>query len=316
MHALKWLFSRGFLYSFLITGLIAAFALDFDNKALFVWFMAPFYVIALLSQYLAPRSYLPLEKSELTTDLLSNGMVLFINMIQNAGLAFFFSLASSSLLIHFGWVSPMFAAANLPFWAQILVGLLVFDFMFYVTHRMAHEIPFFWRFHSVHHCAHRVTFLNAYRAHPLDVMWRRFVPLFVVLQTGISQEALVAAMVIATVLATITHLNTDLKHGWLNYIIGTNEVHRWHHSADPAEAKNFAIIMLWDHLFGTFYFPRDRDKPERTGLTNEDNYPVHNYWQQLLLPFRWHRLNGNERRDESKNTDAPRPVQPASGTQQ
>src|SRR5690606_31810528 len=87
-------------------------------------------------------------------------------------------------------------------------------------------------------------------------------------------------------------LNMDLKHGWLNYLIGTNEVHRWHHSTRYNEAKNFAIIMIWDHLFGTFYFPRDRDMPEKTGLGDETNYPLHSYWQQLLLPFRWHSLKG------------------------
>ena len=100
----------------------------------------------------------------------------------------------------------------------------------------------------------------------------------------------------------------DLKHGWLNYVIGTNEVHRWHHSSKYSEAKNFSVIMIWDHLFGTYYFPKDREMPERTGLGDETNYPRHSYWQMLLLPFRWDRLKGdkNDTRiaEQSSSTDA------------
>ncbi|WP_339806101.1 sterol desaturase family protein, partial [uncultured Marinobacter sp.] len=139
---------------------------------------------------------------------------------------------------------------------------------------------------SVHHSAHRFTLMNAYRVHPLDVLIRRFIPVFVLLQSGISQEAFVAVAVIGSVLATITHLNIDLRHGALNYLIGTNEMHRWHHSTKYREAKNFGGFMLWDHLFGTFYYPKDREMPDKIGLSHEKDYPMHNYWQQLLYPFR------------------------------
>src|SRR5690606_20331424 len=123
-------------------------------------------------------------------------------------------------------------------------------------------------------------------------MFHRFVPLFILLLTGINEQALVATAAIGTVHGAVTHLHTDMMHSWLNYVIGTNEVHRWHDSTRYDEASNFAIFMIWDHLFDTFSFPRDRDLPEKTGLGNEPNYPLHNYWQQLLLPFRWHRLKG------------------------
>ena len=44
--------------------------------------------------------------------------------------------------------------------------------------------------------------------------------------------------------------------------------------------------MIWDHLFGTFYYPKDREMPEKLGLSHEQDYPLHNYWQQLMYPFR------------------------------
>lgn len=290
MTAINWLFSRGFTVFFLFLSVMAIVLFDFDANRLLLWFLLPFYFFCLAAQFLWPHVRRPLEKGELATDLLSNSVLTVINAAQGGVLAALFALGSSSILIQLEWIDPQWGLGHYAMWLQVLVGVLLLDLFFYITHRMAHEVPFLWRFHSVHHCAHRVTFLNAYRAHPLDAMFRRFVPLFFVLLTGISEQALAATAVIGSVLGTITHLNMNLKHGWLNYFIGTNEVHRWHHSADVKEAKNFAIIMIWDHLFGTFYYPRDRIQPERIGLSDEDNYPCHSYFQQLLIPFRWKRL--------------------------
>ncbi|MFC4258189.1 sterol desaturase family protein [Marinobacter lacisalsi] len=280
------LVSRGYLYVFLLLAIVAIAAFDYDSSQLFLWFLLPYYALGLVLQFVMPKHKKPLEQGELLTDVVSNGFMFLLSSVQNLMVTLFFGLASSSLLIHFGLLSPSFGLSNLPMWAQVICGLLIFDFMFYTTHRMAHTVPALWKLHSVHHSAHRVTLMNAYRVHPLDVLVRRFIPVFVLLQSGISQEGFVAVAVIGSVLATITHLNIDLKHGALNYLIGTNEIHRWHHSTKMSEAKNFGGIMIWDHLFGTFYYPKDRDMPEKLGLSHEQDYPLNNYWQQLIYPFR------------------------------
>ncbi len=285
-RVMRTLVSRGFLYFFVVLAVIAIAAFDYDSSRLFLWFLLPYYTLGLLLQFVMPKQQQPLESNELATDLVSNAFMFLLSGVQNLMVTLLFGLASSSLLIHFGLMDPSFGLSNLPMWAQVICGLLIFDFMFYTTHRLAHTVPFLWKLHSVHHSAHRVTLMNAYRVHPLDVVVRRFIPVFVLLQSGISQEGFVAVAVIGSVLATITHLNVDLRHGPLNYLIGTNEVHRWHHSTRYREAKNFGGIMIWDHLFGTFYLPKDRDMPDRIGLSQERDYPVHHYWQQLLYPFR------------------------------
>ncbi len=280
------LVSRGFLYFFVVLAIVAITAFDYDSSKLFLYFLLPYYTLGLVLQFVMPKYKRPLERGEFATDVVSNSFMFLMGGLQNLMVTLFFGLASSSLLIHFGLLSPSFGLANLPMWAQIVCGMLIFDFMFYTTHRLAHTVPALWRLHSIHHSAHRVTLMNAYRVHPLDVVVRRFIPVFVLLQSGISQDAFVAVAVIGSVLATITHLNIDLKHGVLNYLIGTNETHRWHHSTKYREAKNFGGFMIWDHLFGTFYYPRDREMPEKFGLSHEKDYPLHNYWQQLLYPLR------------------------------
>lgn len=286
-HTAVRVFAGSYTLVFLALAIAALAWLDYDMHRVYLDFLVPFYVLSLALQYVLPKVRAPLEKGELATDLLSNGGVLLLNMLQASLVAWAFHGLSTSLVVRMGWSSPSWTLASLPFVLQVLLGMLVFDLFFYTTHRLAHEVPWLWRFHSVHHCAHRVSFLNAYRAHPLDAAFRRFIPLFALLLAGPSQHAYVAAVTLGTVLATVTHLNIDLRHGWINYVIGTNEMHRWHHSTVYAEARNFGVFMIWDQLFGTYFNPRDRDMPARIGIGNEAGYPLHNYWKQLLLPFRW-----------------------------
>lgn len=283
------LFASSYTLVCLAIAMLALQYEHYDLNRLFLHFLLPFYLLSMALQYVLPKVRGALEPGELLTDVLSNITIVLMNSLQASVVAWAFQQVSTSLLVGKGWVSPAWSLAGLPFALQVLLGMLVYDLFFYTTHRLAHEIPFLWRFHSVHHCAHRVTFLNAYRAHPVDAAFRRFIPLFALLLAGPSKEAYVAAVTLGTVLATVTHLNIDLRHGWLNYIIGTNEMHRWHHSTVYAEAKNFGAFMIWDQLFGTYYNPRNRDMPARLGLGDETGYPVHNYWKQLLIPFRWPR---------------------------
>ena len=53
---------------------------------------------------------------------------------------------------------------------------------YYWGHRWSHEIPFLWRFHSIHHSAEEIDFLVNTRAHPFDMVFGRFcglVPMYV-----------------------------------------------------------------------------------------------------------------------------------------
>lgn len=282
----KMMLSWGFMALALAIGIWATVELDYKQNDVVLYFLAPYFALTAAMQYIWPERPNQFEKNEVITDLLNNAALLGVTALQG-GLVRWMESSGSGLLFQHGILDPSWSAGNLPFWAQVIVAWWAFDFMFYVTHRIAHDVDFFWRFHSVHHCAHRLSFLNASRAHPIDLVWRRLVPLFVTFQAGVSADALIMANTIGAVLATITHMNVNFEFGPLNYIIGTNQVHRWHHSNKIEEAKNFSVVLFWDHLFGTFVFPKDRKHPEKLGLFNELFYPIHNYWGQLVIPFTW-----------------------------
>lgn len=301
--ALSW----GFMALALALGIWATVALDYDQNKVVLYFLAPYFAVTAAMQYIWPYKPNNFEKNEVLTDLLNNAALLGVTALQG-GLVHWMEEAGAGLLFTQGVLDASWSARNLPFWAQVIVAWWVFDFMFYVTHRMAHDIDFFWRFHSVHHCAHRLSFLNASRAHPIDLVWRRLLPLFVTYQTGVAPEAIIVANTIGAVLATITHMNVSFEFGVLNYVIGTNQVHRWHHSNKIEEAKNFSVVLFWDHLFGTFVFPKGRTQPDKLGLFNELYYPIHNFWGQMTIPFTWKRWKARQAATQGVATPAAAPV--------
>jgi sterol desaturase/sphingolipid hydroxylase (fatty acid hydroxylase superfamily) len=283
-----------FLFGAVGLAIFTVLHFNFDPVKVATYFLFPYYAVCVAMQYIWPEQPNDFEKGELANDVLHNTALVGITSFQDYFVHVLVATTGAGMLFKYGVLPEAYAAHNLPMWGQVLVSFLTFDFMFYVTHRMGHEIDFLWRLHSVHHCAHRLSVLNASRAHPLDLVWRRLLPIFVTFQTGVSPEAFIMSGAIGSVLATITHMNVKFRFGWLNQIIGTNEMHRWHHSDKFDEAKNFSIFLLWDRTFGTYVNPPDRHAPARLGLFNENFYPLHNYIGQLLVPWKWGALKARQ----------------------
>jgi sterol desaturase/sphingolipid hydroxylase (fatty acid hydroxylase superfamily) len=306
-RTLSWLF----LFGFVALGIFAVQHFTgadghIDTGKLFLYFLAPYYILCTAMQYVWPEQPNDFEKGEVATDWLHNGALFAISGFQNYFIHVLVAMTGAGVLFKYGVLPEAWAAHHLPFWGEVLVAYLTFDFMFYVTHRMGHEIDFFWRLHSVHHCAGRLSVLNASRAHPADLIWRRFVPIFVTFQTGVSQEAFIMSGVIGSVLATITHMNVRFDFGPLNYVIGTNEAHRWHHSNKIEEAKNYSVFMLWDHLFGTFVWePKGQKRPAKMGLFNENFYPRHSYLGQFFVPLKWKAMKAQQAQLEAQQAGHP-----------
>jgi sterol desaturase/sphingolipid hydroxylase (fatty acid hydroxylase superfamily) len=167
---------------------------------------------------------------------------------------------------------------------QFIEAVLVANIGAYIGHRLSHQVPFLWRFHSIHHSSSEMDWLAAARVHPLDQIVTKaltIVPLYVL---GFSKATFAAYIGLATIHAVFIHANVRFKFGPLRWLIGSPEFHHWHHSADPeAHNKNFAgELPLLDLLFGTSYLPRGR-RPQRYGVT--EPVPI-GYVGQMVYPFR------------------------------
>lgn len=169
-------------------------------------------------------------------------------------------------------------------WQQTLLMLIIVDFTRYWLHRAAHKYGFLWRFHAVHHSSDKLYWLNVGRFHPVDKALQFLLDALPFIVLGVAPPVLGFYYVIYSLNGFFQHSNIKLRFGFLNYLISSPELHRWHHSRLPAESdSNFANhTILWDMLFGTRFLPTDR--PIRDiGLLNR-NYPM-SFLAQMRTPF-------------------------------
>jgi sterol desaturase/sphingolipid hydroxylase (fatty acid hydroxylase superfamily) len=154
--------------------------------------------------------------------------------------------------------------AALPLGWRFVASLVVGEVGFYWGHRWSHEIPFLWRFHSIHHSAEEMDWLVNTRAHPVDMVFTRlcgFIPMYLV---GLTQPVgrtldVVPLLVIVTGIAWgfFIHSNLKWRLGPLEWLVSTPAFHHWHHTFDEPLNRNFASMLPWvDRIFGTYYQPR------------------------------------------------------------
>lgn len=170
-----------------------------------------------------------------------------------------------------------------PLAAQVLLGLVVAEFGLYWAHRLAHEIPFLWRFHAVHHSVTRLWFFNTGRFHFMDTALSIVLSQPLLFLAGAPKEVFIWVSGITAFIGILTHCNVEMRFGFLNYIFNTPGLHRWHHSMDLREGnKNYGEnLILWDLLFGT-HFNEPRRPPADIGI--KDPMPA-SFTGQLIQPF-------------------------------
>jgi len=156
-------------------------------------------------------------------------------------------------------------SSGLPLWARALAALVVGEFGYYWGHRLMHEIPFLWRFHSIHHNAEQMDWLVSSHTHPLDVVFGRlagFVPMYAL---GLAQPLAghridsvpLLFMLVGTIWGYFVHANVKWSFGWLNVLVSTPAFHHWHHTRNDHVNKNYASILpVMDILFGSWYMPK------------------------------------------------------------
>jgi len=177
-------------------------------------------------------------------------------------------------------------------WAlQLPLALAVAELPKYWLHRWMHEHDALWRFHATHHSVPRLYWLNATRFHPIDIGLDTIVGLAPLILLGCGPEVLALFAVLSAVHGFFQHANLELRLGPLNYVFSMAELHRWHHSQTVEEANhNYGQnVILWDLVFGTFFWPRDRQPPEEIGIADLPGFPP-GFWGQLASPFRWNRI--------------------------
>jgi len=172
------------------------------------------------------------------------------------------------------------AFASQPGWLQVAEVVLASDLLVYGGHRLQHRVPFLWRFHAVHHSAEHLDWLAAHREHPLDTVYTVGLINLPGFLLGLPLGTLAGLVAFRGVWAIFLHSNVRIPLGPFRVLVGSPELHHWHHDRSR-DAGNYANLSpLMDVLFGTYRCPPR--EPEAFGL--REPFPK-SYLGQLLHPF-------------------------------
>ncbi len=197
--------------------------------------------------------------------------------LRNAAVSLGFFLTSwllaplSGLVIHgaaarYGdWGLPALPAefwADVPTWAVLLAALVARDGVSYTIHRTMHGRTG-WPVHAIHHSDSHVNGFTAWRVHPLELVATNLLAVVMISWLGLPREIAGTVLVIALVHEIYIHLEVDIEHGPLRFVLASPRFHRWHHlDAEPAYNSNYAnMFPIYDVLFGTYREPRPMAAP-------------------------------------------------------
>lgn len=177
-----------------------------------------------------------------------------------------------------------------PIWLQAIEVLILSDLLIYWGHRLQHKYDFLWRFHKVHHSAETLDWLAAHREHPVDSIYTVAIINLPALLFGFDLNTLAIIVAFRGIWAIYIHSNVRLSIGPLKKLIGSPELHHWHHDKERDMGNYANISPLMDILFGTYVCPPK--EPEQFGIKEE--FPT-TYFGQFIKPILpnkiWNKLN-------------------------
>jgi sterol desaturase/sphingolipid hydroxylase (fatty acid hydroxylase superfamily) len=148
-------------------------------------------------------------------------------------------------------------------WWSFALCFVVDDFAYYLFHRSAHRVRWFWASHVVHHSSEAYNLSTALRQ-----TWTGFVslnflfrlPLFLLFPPSL--VFFCAGLNLVYQYWIHTEAIGRLPR-WVEAVMNTPSHHRVHHAVNPRYLdKNYAgVFIVWDRLLGTFEPERAEDVP-------------------------------------------------------
>jgi len=179
-----------------------------------------------------------------------------------------------------------------PVAVEMAMGVIFLDLMIYIQHVVIHMIPFFWRFHKVHHSDLDLDVSSGFRFHPLEILGSMIYKLGLVAALGPSVMTVVVFEAILNGMAQFNHSNIKLPLGLdlvLRKLLVTPDMHRIHHSVEVNETNsNYGFnLSIWDRFLGTYIHDGKKPQPEIVIGVPEFRTPDQvSLLKLVLMPFR------------------------------
>jgi sterol desaturase/sphingolipid hydroxylase (fatty acid hydroxylase superfamily) len=155
-------------------------------------------------------------------------------------------------------------------WAWIACFLLD-DLAYYVFHRSAHRVRWFWASHVVHHSSQHYNLTTALRQ-----TWTGFFSLTFLFRLPLFFIGFHPVMVFFCGGLNLIYqfwIHTEaIKRcpAWFEAVMNTPSHHRVHHATNPRylDANYAGVFIIWDRMFGSFV-PEDDEDAIRYGIVKQ-----------------------------------------------
>ncbi len=220
-----------------------------------VQYAVPAFIVLILVEMLIARRvdrarYEP--RDTLTSLLLGTGSTVAGALTGSAVIALSFWLAQFRLFdIGYVW------------WAWIVVFLLD-DLAYYVFHRMAHRVRWFWASHVIHHSSQHYNLSTALRQTWTGFFSLSFAFSLPIILIGFPVPMLIFASGVNLIYQFWIHTEAiGRMPRWFEAVMNTPSHHRVHHATNPRYLdRNYAgMLIIWDRMFGTYEPERDDERP-------------------------------------------------------
>ncbi len=171
-----------------------------------------------------------------------------------------------------------------------IFGYILWDFLYYWSHRMHHTLPFLWNVHVVHHQAEHFSLSMAIR----NSWFSPFTsfPFFAVLAIlGLPFEVFFSIAGLNYFIQFYNHNAVVGKSGFLEKFMITPAHHRVHHGCNDMyiDKNHGGSLVIWDKMFGTFQEELP-EVPIQYGL--KDAPMIYNpFWANISPFFKYLKLD-------------------------
>jgi sterol desaturase/sphingolipid hydroxylase (fatty acid hydroxylase superfamily) len=243
------------------------------------FFVGIFLAVACIELF-APRR--PLTTSKLNRWFGNIGIV----VINTVLLRFLFPAGAVGLSLwaeRQGW--GVFNHVGLPFWIEVVISVILLDFVIYMQHVMFHAVPTLWRLHMMHHADLDYDLTTGTRFHPLEIVISLVIKFSAISLLGAPAVGVIIFEILLNGTAMFNHGNFFIPLGLdrvLRLFVVTPDMHRVHHSVFPSETNsNFGFnLPWWDRVFGTYRAQPSRGHEGMTIGLNQFRDPA-----RLTLPW-------------------------------
>jgi sterol desaturase/sphingolipid hydroxylase (fatty acid hydroxylase superfamily) len=216
----------------------------------------PFFVLLIAVEMLAARfgrrRRVRFDPADTLTSLLMGFGSTFAGALSAGAVASLGYLVYQYRLFDIGWA-----------WYVFVVAFVLDDLAYYVFHRTAHRVRWFWASHVIHHSSQHYNLTTALRQ-----TWTGFISLsflfrLPLLLIGFPWEMLVLVAGINLVYQFWIHTEAiERLPRWFEAVMNTPSHHRVHHATNPRylDANYAGVFIVWDRLFGTFVPEDDADR--------------------------------------------------------